>query len=174
MLTPFQQRIAELFFTATESAGFALAGGAALIVRGAIDRETHDLDFFANLHDVQDITPAVEATTAACVRIGLTVTPIQSSSTFARLEITDPETVESVLIDVALDAIDERPTMTVAGPTLTTKELAANKVSRCTAAWNRAISRTPGDSLSGSASGTSFAGQRRRTRVSTWRCSSTA
>jgi hypothetical protein len=128
VLTPFQQRIAELFFATTESAGFALAGGAALIVRGAIDRETHDLDFFANLHDVQDITSVVEATSAACARVGLTVTPIQSSSTFARLEITDPDTVESMLIDVALDAIEEPPTITVAGPTLTAKELAANKV----------------------------------------------
>ena len=49
MLTALQQRIAELFFAMDESAGFALAGGAALIVRGEIDRETHDLDFFADL-----------------------------------------------------------------------------------------------------------------------------
>ncbi len=59
---------------------------------------------------------------------GLAVTTVQLSSTFARLEITDADAGESMLIDIALDAIDERPTATGAGPTLTTTELAANKI----------------------------------------------
>ena len=56
------------------------------------------------------------------------MTTVQLSPTFARLEITDTDTGESMLIDIALDAIDERPTATDAGPTLTTTELAANKI----------------------------------------------
>jgi hypothetical protein len=128
MLTPLQHRIAELFFATDAAVGFALAGGAALIVRGEIDRETHDLDFFADIRAVQDITATVASVTASCLDAGLIVTPIQVSSTFARLEISEPVTDESMLIDVAIDSIDETPTITAAGPTLTAKELAANKV----------------------------------------------
>ncbi len=128
MLTPLQHRIADLFFAMDESAGFALAGGAALIVRGAIERETQDLDFFADHRRVRDITDVVTALTVACEAAGLALVTVQLSRTFGRFEINDPEASESMLIDVALDAIDEHPTATAAGPTLTTTELATNKV----------------------------------------------
>ncbi len=68
MLTALQQRIADLFFGMSESADFAIAGGAALIARGAIERETHDLDFFADHRSVHDITSVVSALTGACRR----------------------------------------------------------------------------------------------------------
>jgi hypothetical protein len=58
-LTAFEQRIAELFFATDASTGFALAGGAALIVRGEIGRETHDLDFFADIRSTENITSTV-------------------------------------------------------------------------------------------------------------------
>lgn len=46
MLSPLQERIARIVASLPEAEGFALAGGAALIVRGDVDRETRDLDFF--------------------------------------------------------------------------------------------------------------------------------
>ncbi len=46
MLTRLQQHLVELISALPEAEGFALAGGAALILRGIVDRCTHDLDFF--------------------------------------------------------------------------------------------------------------------------------
>lgn len=46
VLTPLQQHIARIIGGLPEADGFALAGGAALIARGDVDRGTRDLDFF--------------------------------------------------------------------------------------------------------------------------------
>ena len=41
-----QERLALLVSGLKEADGFALAGGAAMILRGVVDRRTADLDFF--------------------------------------------------------------------------------------------------------------------------------
>jgi hypothetical protein len=46
LLTPLQERIAEIVSGLPEARGFALAGGGGLLVRGLIDRQTRDLDYF--------------------------------------------------------------------------------------------------------------------------------
>ncbi len=46
MITALQRAVAELFFSLPESAGFAVAGGAALIARDLVDRGTRDVDLF--------------------------------------------------------------------------------------------------------------------------------
>ena len=45
-LTAFQVEVAQLFFALPASAGFLLAGGAALVAQHLTSRPTHDLDFF--------------------------------------------------------------------------------------------------------------------------------
>jgi hypothetical protein len=45
-LTPLQVEATQLFFSMPQSAGFAVAGGAALIVQGLIQRQTRDVDLF--------------------------------------------------------------------------------------------------------------------------------
>jgi hypothetical protein len=45
-LTPFQIEVARLFFDLPASAGFLLAGGAALVAQHLTRRPTQDLDFF--------------------------------------------------------------------------------------------------------------------------------
>lgn len=45
-LSTLQQRVALLVSGLKEAEGFALAGGAAMILRGVVDRRTADLDFF--------------------------------------------------------------------------------------------------------------------------------
>jgi hypothetical protein len=45
-LDPAQSEIAALLFSLPDAAGYALAGGAALLASGAIDRPTRDLDAF--------------------------------------------------------------------------------------------------------------------------------
>lgn len=46
MLTPLQEQVARIVAGLAEAEGFALAGGAALIARGDVQRQTRDLDFF--------------------------------------------------------------------------------------------------------------------------------
>ena len=45
-LLPVQRDLARLLFSLPEAAGYALAGGAALVVRQIVDRDTRDLDAF--------------------------------------------------------------------------------------------------------------------------------
>ena len=45
-LSPVQRRIARILFDLPEATGYALAGGAALIIRKVVTRETRDLDAF--------------------------------------------------------------------------------------------------------------------------------
>jgi hypothetical protein len=47
LLSPLQERVARLISALPEAQDFALAGGAALIVRGDVNRLTEDLDFFS-------------------------------------------------------------------------------------------------------------------------------
>jgi hypothetical protein len=54
MLSPLQQRVARLIAQLDEAEGFALAGGAALIARGEVERRTRDLDFFGLEVDAVD------------------------------------------------------------------------------------------------------------------------
>lgn len=46
-LTALQERVAALVGALPESAGFVLAGGAALAAHGVLHRSTRDLDYFA-------------------------------------------------------------------------------------------------------------------------------
>ena len=46
MLSALQQQVALIIADLDEAEGFARAGGAALIIRGEVDRQTRDLDFF--------------------------------------------------------------------------------------------------------------------------------
>ena len=50
MLTTFKEELARLLASLPEAEGFALAGGAAHIARGVVDRQTADLDF-STRHD---------------------------------------------------------------------------------------------------------------------------
>lgn len=61
MLSPLQELVAAMIAGLPESEDFALAGGAALIVRGDVDRGTRDLDFFGlNAAAVDRLAPAAE------------------------------------------------------------------------------------------------------------------
>ncbi len=82
MLSPLQQRVAGLIAGLPEAEGFALAGGAALIVHGAIDRSTRDLDFFGLEPDaVNRLAPAAER---ALEEDGLSVERVLDSPGFVR------------------------------------------------------------------------------------------
>ena len=124
MLSALQQRVAIVLADLPEAEGFALAGGGALIVRGAIDRETHDLDFFVTEAAAVDrLVPALEATLTAG---HLTVERRQIAHGFARLSVTagDAHTEVDLCVDHRLFPTEPSPI----GPTLSGEELAANKL----------------------------------------------
>jgi hypothetical protein len=124
VLSTLQQRVAVLIAELSEAADFALAGGAALIARGDIDRATRDLDYFAeDPRRVQTVLPHV---VERLERDGLTVTVDRSSDGFARLTIADGDATTEV--DLASDyrLLSAEPSRL--GPTLAGEELAIDKV----------------------------------------------
>ena len=61
MLSPLQEQVAKIIAGLEEATDFALAGGAALISRGDVERQTKDLDFFGLTTEAVDrLLPAVE------------------------------------------------------------------------------------------------------------------
>jgi hypothetical protein len=124
VLTSLQERVACIVAGLPEADGFALAGGAALVVMHVVDRATRDLDFFGpSAGEVDRLVPAVESALSAA---GFEVRRERASHGFARLTIVDGGDVTEV--DLAADArirpVDDGPL----GPTLSLEELAADKL----------------------------------------------
>jgi nucleotidyltransferase AbiEii toxin of type IV toxin-antitoxin system len=125
-LTRLQIQATRLFFSLPGSAGFAVAGGAALIARGLVRRLTQDVDLF--LLDTTDSTvaAAVAAFEAAMDREGWSHSRAIDQQDFVRLAIADGQ--ESLVIDLGRDSpATEAPGSTALGPTLSSRDLAARK-----------------------------------------------
>jgi predicted nucleotidyltransferase component of viral defense system len=124
-LTSFQIEVARLFFELPASAGFVLAGGAALAAQRLITRPTQDLDLSAGL-DHGNVTAARDAFEAAARDRGWRVHRVRVSASFCRLMVSGPE---DLIVDLALDAPPNLPPIaSVAGPTFALEELAGRKL----------------------------------------------
>ncbi len=124
MLSPLQERVARIVAGLAEAEGFALAGGAALIVRGDVDRGTRDLDFFGpSAVAVDRLVPAAEQ---ALLDDGLRVGRVIDHSGFARLLVDDGRDRTEVDLgsDARLFSAEEGPGF----PLLSGEELAVDKV----------------------------------------------
>ena len=126
VLSDLQQRIVECLIRLDEAESFVLAGGAALIAHGIVDRPTRDLDFFSTEPaNVDLLLPALEK----ALRNGaLAVTREQVAPGFARLIITDDESSEQTRVDLAADARLLPPEGTQYGQLLSARELAVDKI----------------------------------------------
>lgn len=136
MLSPLQQRVAEIIAGLDEARDFALAGGGAMIVRGDIERQTRDLDFFGpTANAVDQLVPAVDRALQAA---GYTVCHSQESHGFARLIVeSDKDRTELDLgADARLFPVDPGSL----APLLSGEELAVDKV---LAVFGRAGSSIP-------------------------------
>jgi hypothetical protein len=128
VLTPLQQRLLDIVSRLPEADGFALAGGAALILRGTVDRDTNDLDFFIGHTDVEADTIAtmVAAVERALSGAGIEWRREVTTDTFARLTVETEQ--EECRIDLAVDVrmrpVDRDPWVAL----LSLDELAADKV----------------------------------------------
>jgi hypothetical protein len=124
VLSPLQRRVAELVAGLEEAEGFALAGGAALIARGEVQRQTRDLDFFGlTAAAVDRLVPAVDSALRAA---GLRVEYVQQDPGFARLLVeSDDDRTE---LDLAADARLFPAEPGQPAPTLSGEELAVDKL----------------------------------------------
>ncbi|NNN20848.1 MAG: nucleotidyl transferase AbiEii/AbiGii toxin family protein [Acidimicrobiales bacterium] len=124
MLSSFQEYVAKIISTLDEAKEFALAGGAALILRGDVERLTRDLDFFGI--STSNVDQLVTAAIKALHDSGLEVEIIQMNHGFGRLEVKRGN--DRVEIDIANDArlfpLEQYNLL----PTLSGKELAVDKV----------------------------------------------
>lgn len=124
MLSPLQQAIALIIAGLPEATDFALAGGAALIARGDVDRRTRDLDFFGLApSDVDRLLPVVDRTLQAA---GYSVVRIREAPAFARLEVEGLG--DRTEVDLAADARLFPAEAGPYGPVLAGKELAADNM----------------------------------------------
>lgn len=124
MLSALQEQVARIIAGLDEAEGFALAGGAALIARGDVRRQTRDLDFFGLTGDAVD--RLVQAVEQALSDAGLGVRRVQVNPGFARLivERGDDRTELDLGSDARLFPIEPgKP-----APTLSGEELAVDKV----------------------------------------------
>lgn len=134
MLSTLQERIARILADLPEAREFALAGGAALIAGGLVDRETRDLDFFADRPEaVLELLPVLDERLRDA---GLQVEQRQAQAGFARLAVSDD--TGSTEVDLCYD-VRLRPVETTGiGPVLSAEELAADKM---LAFFSRALPR---------------------------------
>jgi Nucleotidyl transferase AbiEii toxin, Type IV TA system len=124
VLTPLQREVAEIIAGLNAAAGFGLAGGAALIVRGDVDRRTQDLDFFGLQNsDVQRLLPEAEKALEAA---GLHVRRVREGTGFVRLAV--ERGAEVTEVDLAADARLFPLEIQGGLPVLNSTELAVDKV----------------------------------------------
>jgi Nucleotidyl transferase AbiEii toxin, Type IV TA system len=124
VLSPLQEQVATIIAGLDEATDFALGGGGALIVRGDIQRQTRDLDFFGPTADAVDrLLPAVDRALGAA---GLGVRHIQESPGFARLIIESVE--DQTELDLGTDARLFPAEPASPAPILSGEELAVDKV----------------------------------------------
>jgi len=95
----FQATVARAFFSTPESKGFFIAGGAALIVNGIIDRDTDDLDAFT-AH--ADVTRALSALERVAQEQGWSIEKAKVSQTFVRIVVRSKD--DEMVVELAQDA----------------------------------------------------------------------
>jgi len=129
-LDPDQLEVARVLFALPSATGFALARGSALLLSGAIERPTRDIDAFIAAQpgiDHGNVQPLAEELAAALASNGWTTHIVRSHVTFARLEATRQGTI--VEIDLAVDSPLLFPIRMIDGlPALASQDLAARKI----------------------------------------------
>lgn len=125
-LTPLQLQATRLFFSLPQSAGFAVAGGAALLAQGLIHRTTRDVDLFVLDATQSAVVAAATSLETAVDSQGWSHRRVIDQHEFVRLQISDGQ--ESLIIDLGRDSPPEEPVDTTdLGPTLSPRDLAGRK-----------------------------------------------
>lgn len=129
-LSAFQRQVADVLFGLPEAQPYALAGGAALIVRRVITRETADIDAFTPARpgpDPGNVDALADSFAAAAHHHGWTLVTARRNPTFCRYVATYGS--DRTEVDIAVDSPPlERPETVDGLPVLTRLDLAARKV----------------------------------------------
>lgn len=124
MLSSLQRRVATLFLAMPEASGFALGGGAALILHRVVARDSRYLDLF--VYDRHTIRAAGEAFIETAQAHGLSINVVQSGPAFWKLNISDAE--DEVAVDIGYDYRWQDTDDSEVGPVLSLPELGVDKM----------------------------------------------
>ena len=116
MSDALQQRVVGIVDDALAPLGFAIGGGMALRKHQIIDRLTRDVDAYSKILD--DGTHYEEAERALIAKLhqsGLSVEVTRSNTFFRALEVTDPRTGESTIVDFGYDYRSDEPVKVTTG-----------------------------------------------------------
>lgn len=130
----FHERLARIGLNATEANGFALAGGYALTTNGFGNRPSMDVDLFTSDLSTRNFDAAVAHLTAALNRDGIDVHVERRGDLFANLNVHDPATGESSVLQLGCDYREFPPARLTVGPVLDERDAVANKM---LALWSR-------------------------------------
>jgi hypothetical protein len=147
-LTGLQQRVAALTAALPESAGFVLAGGAAMAAHDVLDRTTRDLDYFGGPDQAAAVHGLADAFEQAAKAEGLQTHRDRQWEAFVRFRVGDDRDETEVDFGIDYRALD--PVQTRYGPALELRELGANKCWRSSHAPSHATSSISPYSPSGS------------------------
>ena len=134
LLSPLQEAVAPVVARLPEAQDFGLAGGAALISHGSIERRTEGLDFVGL--EPAAVDRLLPAALGALRAAGFAATVARAAPGFARLTVL--HSGEQTQIDLAVDARLPPTEAGPLGPTLARQELAVDNV---LAVFGRAESR---------------------------------
>jgi hypothetical protein len=137
-LDPLQDRIARTALELPQARTLALAGGAAMIAHGFVDRETKDVDLFTEIDD-QEALRVAAGLREALERQGLRTRDSERPPFDHRFVAVDPASGAECLVEVLPDGGRLRPRVRLdIGSVLHPDDLAADKM---LALWGRARPR---------------------------------
>lgn len=119
--------LAEAFFGLPESDGYVVGGGVAALAHGVVERPTEDIDLFIDRRHVK--ARPLEAARALSVEAGArgwAVDWIREFPDHARLLVATD--AGPLLVDLVLETVDQKPVVTVVGPTVSERDAAVGKL----------------------------------------------
>jgi predicted nucleotidyltransferase component of viral defense system len=126
-LTRVQRKVAKLVLSTASRSGFVLAGGAALVASRLSDRPTRDIDAFTS--SPIDVRTEARRVADALRAEGYDVITTRESRSFVSMTVVTGGSRRSrIEVDLGRDAISWPTVTTSLGPTLSPRELGANKV----------------------------------------------
>ncbi len=124
----FQAEIAKVALSAAADAGFALAGGNALVLHGLVDRPTQDVDLFSPAPGAAGVV--VDKVQEALERVGCRVEVLRpaqdSGGEYVQLTVSRGE--QSALLELARDWRQHPPVHVEIGPVLHVDDAVGSKV----------------------------------------------
>jgi Nucleotidyl transferase AbiEii toxin, Type IV TA system len=133
-LSDIQLRTATVILALPKAAGFALAGGAALVIHEIVDRGTKDLDCFGPL--TVAVNQLVDPSLDALVGAGLQTELLLRADGFSKIVVTDEN--QRTQIDLGFDPATYEPVAFAIGPGRHLSDLAGDKL---LALFSRAAAR---------------------------------